>query len=174
MCISPQFLKYQLSSKLYLHGVDSDDISHLISSLFLPHSLSDPATLASLLVIEHDKLISTTGPLHMLSPLPKANFMAKSFLPIGTQLRSHLHREATLSPWIKLLCYHSLLIYALHHLLTYESTLNIYYPAYCLFFPLDEVKESASLVTVVPAACLRGVVPSLVPVKYKSKLRSAS
>lgn len=97
-----------------------------ISSLSLPHSLSAPATLAFLLFTKHDKLISTKGPLHMLSPLPEANFMAKSFLPIGTQLRSYLHREATLSPWIKLFSHHSLLIYALHHLITFESTLIKY------------------------------------------------
>lgn len=109
-----------------LHGVDSDDISHLISSLSVPRSLSAPATLASLLFTERDKHISTTGPLYMLSPLPGANFMAKSFLPIGTQLRSHLHREATLSPWIELLSHHSLLMNALHHLITFGSTLIKY------------------------------------------------
>lgn len=58
-----------------LPGGDAANVPNLPSFFSLPCSARVPTTLASLLFTEHAKLIPTSGPLHMLFPVPGTVFM---------------------------------------------------------------------------------------------------
>lgn len=121
MCILPKLQKLN-----FLQGSTWCRPWWYLKSHLLPLSnlvLSASATQASLLFTELAKFISSTGSLHRLCPMPRTVFLAKSFWDISQ--KSPPKRSYPI-PRVKLLSHNFLLIYALHRLIAFESTLLQY------------------------------------------------